>query len=60
MSEPRKKLNELDDNEPLLQADVKAQEEEAAVAKPVIKSEQKQELKDMLEELKSLRSMLHA
>ncbi len=54
------KLNELDDNEPLLQADVKAQEEEAAVAKPVIKSEQKQELKDMLEELKSLRSMLHA
>lgn len=51
------KLNDLEENEPLLKADVK---EEAPVKKPVVKSEHKDELKSMLDELKSLRSMLHA
>lgn len=57
------KLNDLDENEPLLKSDVKETtdaKETVEQAAPVIKSEQKQELKSMLEELKSLRSMLHA
>ena len=55
------KLNDLDENEPLLKADVKETVVETeSVSAPVVKTQQKQELKDMLEELKALRSMLHA
>ena len=65
------KLNDLEDHEPILQSDVKKTEEKTIdhtphfssdrqAVKPAVKSEHREELRNMLEELKSLRSMLRA
>ncbi len=61
------KLNDLEDDEPLLQADVKQEVSQPvgsqptqAAPKAAFKSAHKQELKSMLDELKSLREMLRA
>jgi DNA-binding transcriptional MerR regulator len=64
------KLNTMDANEPILKSDVKKAngktntatqaEKQAEVFKPAVKAEHRGELQSMLEELKNLRSMLHA
>ena len=60
------KLNDLEDDEPLLQSDVKPEsrasvsESKTPATKPNLKSEHKQELTSMLDELKSLRALLRA
>ncbi|MGM0421721.1 MAG: MerR family transcriptional regulator [Pseudomonadota bacterium] len=64
------KLNSMEANEPILKSDVKKAngktngasktEEPAEASKPMVKPEHRGELQSMLEELKSLRSMLHA
>ena len=57
------KLNDMDENEPILRADVKQPEDHSETTgqvKPMVKPEHKTELQSMLEELKSLRSMLRA
>ena len=55
------KLNDHDSGEPILTSDIKAPVEEKPVTSPetTVKPEYKDELKSMLDELKSLRSMLH-
>jgi len=50
------KLNDLNEDEPILTSDIKTE----TPAPKAVKSEVKQELTSMLEELRSLRSMLHA
>tara|TARA_B100001971_G_C18118842_1_gene498303 strand:+ start:143 stop:625 length:483 start_codon:yes stop_codon:yes gene_type:complete len=59
------KLSEMDEAEPILREEIKAEvQQDKAVApktvKATVKPEYRNELKTMLEELKALRSMLHA
>jgi DNA-binding transcriptional MerR regulator len=59
------KLSEMDEAEPILREEIKAEvQQDKAVApktvKTAVKPEYRNELKTMLEELKALRSMLHA
>lgn len=59
------KLSDMDEAEPILREDIKAEVEqekaqESAPSKPAVKPEYRNELQTMLDELKSLRSMLHA
>ena len=55
------KLNDHDSGEPILTSDIKSPVEAKVANQPTkaVKSEYKDELKSMLDELKSLRSMLH-